>query len=111
MSWLDISRDSPVAKEEEIREVGKTTPKSKICTNLFFLLFCSASRQIIEAANVRLKITVQKATGKIGQLQKNLLCASSAKNEQYIYMSILTLPRNELLEIIRKISQLEKKMF
>lgn len=82
-------------RKKRLEKWERQLQNKKYAQIFFFLLFGSASRQIIEAANVRLKITVQKATGKIGQLQKNLLCASSAKNEQYIYMSILTLPRNE----------------
>lgn len=68
-----------------MREMGKRTPNQKYA-QIISLLFPSASKtdKLFEAENVRLKVTVQKATGRIEQLQKNLLGARSAQNKLYI---------------------------
>lgn len=52
-----------------MREMGKRTPNEKYA-QIISLLFPSASKtdKLFEAENARLKVTVQKATGRIEQL-------------------------------------------
>lgn len=80
-----IDRESPTTNEEEVREVERELQNQKDA-QIIFLLFPSASKtdKFPEPENVRLEVTVRKATGKIEQLQKNQLGASSAKNDKYI---------------------------
>ena len=53
---MHLYGEKKATKEKKMREMGKKPPKSKVCTNHFFL-FPSASKTntLLETVNVRLK--------------------------------------------------------